>query len=191
MAANKVDSPEVWRAVNGYEGYYEVSDLGRVRSVPRVITNSLGRECALPGRVLAPNMASNYPSVDLKRDGRGTTRQIHSLVAEAFLPSPPGPIGRQKGCYQVNHIDGVKTNNTASNLEYITLGENHRHAARTGLKARGARIHQAKLTADKVRTIRQRYAAGGVSQAALADEYGVAEESIYRVVNRHTWAHIQ
>ena len=104
---------EIWKAVPGYEGLYEVSDLGRVRSFARGVN----------GRLLKPGKASNgYFTVCL---GRGKSRTLHSLVAEAFIG--PKPSGQE-----VLHKDGTRTNNCVHNLRYGTRAENIRDAVVQG-----------------------------------------------------------
>lgn len=104
---------EIWKPVPGYEGLYEVSDQGRVRSFARSVS----------GRLLKPGKASNgYFTVCL---GRGKSRTLHSLVAEAFIG--PKPIGQE-----VLHEDGTRTNNCVSNLRYGTRADNIRDAVKQG-----------------------------------------------------------
>lgn len=105
---------ERWAPVRGFEGLYEVSDLGRVKRCGSA-------KCLKP----MPN-TKGYPSVDLKDHGRRKYAVVHRLVAETFIPKPDNKP-------QVNHKDGDKTNNAVSNLEWCTGLENIRHAVRTGL----------------------------------------------------------
>jgi transposase-like protein len=121
--------------------------------------------------------------VTLRDGGRNITKAVHALVAEAFLG--PRPVGGS-----VNHIDGDHHNNVVANLEWASSREQEAHALRTGLKARGNRISTAKLTGDDVQTIRSRYAAGGVSQAALAREYGVSAAVLSKIVLDQSWRHV-
>lgn len=110
---------ETWKPVPGHEHAYEVSDHGRVRSVTRSITQASkwGGEFVrvVTGRLLKPGLASNgYYTVAI---GKGNSRTVHSLVAEAFIgPCPEGA--------EVLHEDGTRTNNCASNLRYGTRREN-------------------------------------------------------------------
>src|SRR5690606_19120684 len=108
---------------------------------------------------------------------RGTKRRykafgVHVLVAEAFIgPKPKGMT--------VNHIDGDKTNNHATNLEYLSVADNIRHAFAMGLYPRGERHHQAKLTEDQVRQIKRRLP--HESNCALAREFGVSDVAIRKI----------
>ena len=115
---------EVWKPIKGFEGFYEVSSLGRVRSCPRTISNP-----ALPagtqrrkGQILRPNKTyRGYYIVHLSRQGSHAQPSIHRLVAEAFLPNP-------KHLPQVNHKNGVPTDNRAENLEWCSAHYNMHHA---------------------------------------------------------------
>lgn len=108
---------EEWRSIQGYEGLYEVSNRGRVRSLPR--KDFAGRR--LKGRILAPGTKSNgYLSVNLSF-GEKKNIHIHDLVTSAFLGKKP------KG-HEVNHIDYDRSNNRVENLEYVTHSENVLHS---------------------------------------------------------------
>lgn len=114
---------EVWKDVDGYEGIYQVSDAGRVRSIDRV-TNR-GRR--LKGRLLSPapgGRTKEYRSVQLfNLDGKPERKYVHQLVAFAFIGSKPS------GC-QINHIDENKSNNAANNLEWVSASENINYGVR-------------------------------------------------------------
>ena len=122
---------EAWQPVPGYEGLYEVSDQGRVRSLDREIEKR-GRagvlmNLQLRGRVLKPQMDGNVRLfVTLSKDGKCKPQRVHKLVAHAFLGTKPEGL-------QINHIDGDCQNNAASNLEYCTASENMKHAVRLEL----------------------------------------------------------
>lgn len=117
-------SLEIWKDILGYEGYYQVSNFGRVRSltrsevIPYLETTRVRKR---NGRICAPRFNRHYFQITLSRDGRKEQPPIHRLVAQAFIPNPDGKP-------QVNHIDGNKTNNAWTNLEWCTAQENAQHA---------------------------------------------------------------
>lgn len=113
---------EEWKPVVGYEGLYEVSSSGNVRSVNHV-TNGV----CVSSKELKPYMSDRYYRVKLYKDGKPKMMMVHRLVAQAFIDNP-------SKLPQVNHINGDKTNNFASNLEWCTASDNQKHAYRTGLK---------------------------------------------------------
>jgi hypothetical protein len=114
---------EVWQPVPGYEGLYEVSDHGRVRSLPGKRWNGQALHL-FKGRILRPQCASRYLHVALSRDGQVRCIKIHQLVAEAFLPPCPGIQGRTRGSYHIDHINDDHLDNRASNLQWLTHYEN-------------------------------------------------------------------
>jgi hypothetical protein len=174
-------SGERWRAVVGFEGAYEVSDHGRVRSLDRVINMRDGRQRRHEGIVLraSPNH-HGYPTVSLRWNGKASEVNVHVLVAAAFL-------GDNSGAAEVNHIDGVKTNNRVVNLEWVPHADNLRHALATGLRTgrRGEQSPSAKLTEVDVHRIRR--LAPTLTRVALAREYGVAPSTISRIVTGVRW----
>jgi hypothetical protein len=113
-------SKEIWKPIKDYEGFYEVSNLGRVRSVRRnkVMSGSIRKD--------------GYVSYNLVRDGKVKSKLAHRIVAEAFIPNH-----QEKP--EVNHIDGNKHNNNVKNLQWVTPSENQRHAIRIGLR-KGSRL---------------------------------------------------
>ena len=117
-----------WRDVAGFEGRYEVSNMGHVRTVPHYVDNHTGRILLKP-RVLRPNvLQKGYLQVTISdSDSRRHARQVHRLVAEAF-------VERKDGCNQVNHKNGDKQDNRADNLEWTTNSGNQLHAWATGLQ---------------------------------------------------------
>jgi len=175
---------ETWRAIAGYESFYQVSDAGRVRSHDRVVDDAKGQR-RLNGKVLRPGLVSGYEQVVLCQKSLLKSFYVHRIVAVAFIG--PCPAGKQ-----VNHRDGDKLNNRLSNLEYVTAAQNTQHAYRMGLSKAicGANHYRAKLTDKDVLEIRAAYAAGGVTQRKLADNFGVHRVNISNIVNRQTWAHL-
>lgn len=119
---------EEWRPVAGYEGAYEVSNTGRVRSLARLDSAGNRRQ----SRELAPATSNGYLYVNLSKDGKGTPHRIHVLVARAFIGErPPG--------LEVHHRDHDKQNNHVTNLEYVTPQVN---------SALGGKFHRNKFWND-------------------------------------------
>jgi len=109
---------EIWKDVNGYEGLYQVSNLGRVRSLERKATD--GRQ--INERILKPAFdVGKYLTVALHKNKKQKTHKVHRLVAFAFIKNPNNKP-------HVNHIDGNKSNNRVDNLEWCTQLENNRHS---------------------------------------------------------------
>jgi len=174
------EPPEEWKSIVGFEGWYEVSNLGRVRRVRAVAGTHAGR-ILKEITVATCRPARLYPFVSLSRHGHRVQRNVHRLVAEAFLE----PCSLRRG---VNHINGIKKDNRLINLEWATSVENMRHASSMGLMSCGERHGHAKLTADDVRTIRDMR--GRVSQRQLAKQFGVSHSNIGYIQRLETWRHI-
>ena len=129
---------EIWKPVPGYEGFYEVSSLGRVRSVDRVIIRKNGEKRTVKGTILSPTKRKDgYLTIGLRREGSHKTHKIHRIVMLAFVGEPP------EGKYEVDHKDGNPENNRLSNLEYVSRKENYmRMAANQGRGALVERLEQ-------------------------------------------------
>lgn len=166
---------EIWKQILGYEEYYEVSSIGRVRRIK-------GGDNTWAGRILKNNMWGKYHSVTLCRDGKEKRFHMHVLVALHFV----GPKPADKD--EVNHKDGDKLNNADWNLEYVTVLEQSQHAIRMGLtKNKGEDNGTSKLTEDEVREIR---ICGGKIRDVGA-RYGVTPR-IISLIRRHLlWTHVQ
>lgn len=180
---------EAWKAVVGHEGAYEVSDLGRVRSVDRVRTQRIAKgddrtrmvDRLMKGRVLAPvkTKSGGYLRVSLS-DGQGgvATRKIHQLVCEAFIgPSPDGQMPL--------HGDGNPTNNRLDNLRYGTGRENVADAVAHGTFVLGEDRVQAKLSALDAGYIKALLPA--VSMRRLARSFGISASAVAQIRDGVTW----
>ena len=113
---------ETWKPIAGYEGLYEISNFGRVKSLSKVIGRRVKGETLLKVRI----SPYGYKMVSLCKEGKVFNASIHRLIADAFIPNPENKT-------QVNHKDGNKLNNDIKNLEWCTPSENINHAYKTGL----------------------------------------------------------
>ena len=169
---------EEWRPVVGYEALYEVSSLGRVRSIDRECLGRDGR-CELHrGKMLKPQpMKNGYLDVYLCSGARRTHRTVHRLVAEAFIgPKPKG--------LEIRHKDGNRSNNSAENLEYGTRSENLRDCY-----SYGGRKGNGKLFREDVIDIKRRLSNDEPCRS-IAKDYGVHNAAIYHIRNGTTFAYI-
>lgn len=169
----------------GYEGYYEVSDEGCVRSLARVIDRVSGRRGLLPVRARVLRQAltiHGYPFVILCRDGK-RQRRVHQLVACAFLGSKP------TNKHIVNHIDGNKLNNCVSNLEWVTYSENTRHSVDVLGNGRGERGAN-KVSESEVRYIRQLHSEG-VPNAEITRRVNLGREQVRNICKQRSWTHLE
>lgn len=165
---------EEWRSVVGYEGLYEVSDLGRVRTIRR----KRGREFLMPQYT-----ARGYFRVNLTDSQRKeSTQRIHRLVLLAFVGVCP------EG-HECSHLDGNRTNNRLSNLAWEPMLKNQRRKIEHGTQVRGEQVGTSKLTAAIVRDIRARVSAGE-NHAPIAKRYGIHVNYIWRIITAQRWKHI-
>jgi hypothetical protein len=175
---------ETWRPVVGYEGFYEVSDLGRVRSTTRPIRTSRNPTLSqtLRGKVLKQRLRSGYPSVNLCVANKPQSCCVHSLVLEAFRgPRPPG----LEGC----HDDGCRGNSALSNLRWDTKLANEQDKVDHGHSPKGEKNLLAKLREPD---IRRAFAlrAEGKSFRQIAGLLGCTRANVGYIINRKTWSHV-
>lgn len=169
---------ETWKPVPGYEGLYEVSDQGRVRSLDRYVANK-GRWGTVvphhrPGRPLKPGRSSNgYVSVSLAKGGKRRSYLVQELVMLAFIgPRPQGHV--------IRHLDGTRLNNHLSNLGYSTPRENCLDRARHGTT---------KIKRHQVLDIRARILMGE-TQSSIAISYGISQAAVSLIKLGKQFAHV-
>ena len=167
---------EVWRDIPGYEGLYQVSDLGRVRSLDRISVSSNNRVRELKGFVLKQTLnIHGRPYVTLSKDGKPRKYTTHRLVMLSF-------IGLRPEGYQILHADGDCLNNKLSNLSYDTQSENMIDMYRYGGKnGRG------KLSIEQVLEIRKLFKTGKYTKVKLGEMFKVSDASIYGIVTKKTY----
>ena len=171
---------EKWLAIPTWEGLYEASSLGRIRSLTRMRPMPNGGMRAHVGKVLAPSVgASGYLQVVLNDCARKVTIPVHRAVCRAFH----GP--KQKGL-QCRHLDGNQRNNAASNLEWGTPLQNAGDRLRHGTYPLGAKNHKSKLTEAQAREI----LATVEPHVVTAKKFCVTPELVGQIRNRVAWKHL-
>lgn len=170
---------ETWKEIPGFEGYYEVSDLGRVRSMDREVKCGYGRIRVSIGKILKPGTdVHGRLFVNLSKENKAKPIKIHRLVALAF-------IGERPTGYQVCHINGNSNDNRLINLKYDTRSENMNDMYRYGGKnGRG------KLTIEQVLEIRRLFNTGKYYQKDLAKLFGVTQTQVSSIVLRKSYSYL-
>lgn len=178
---------EIWKDVKGYEGLYQVSNFGKVKSLERTWfsgKNSCTKKTK-PEHIMKYRLAkgTGYCLLKLTKDGMEKHVYVHRLVAEAFLPNP-------NNLPEVNHIDGNKENNCVENLEWVTAKGNILHATKNKLRIiDGCNNWQAKMTPDNILFIRNNYKPRdkNFGRKALAKRFGCNVSIISNIVARKTY----
>lgn len=110
---------EIWKDIEGYEGIYQVSNLGRVRSVDRYVQHNYGGLKFQSGKILKPSIQNTgYYYVLLYKNGKALRKTLHRIIAKAFIPNPENKP-------QIDHINGIRTDNRIENLRWVTPSENN------------------------------------------------------------------
>jgi len=179
---------EQWKDVVGYEGIYRVSNMGRIKSLSRKVDHEYSKKIFIKERILKGWLInSGYFSIGLSKDGYNSKKLIHRIVAEAFITNPENKP-------EINHKNGIKTDNRVENLEWCSSSHNKLHSFKMGLspkpKRKGEKNGRSKLTKNDVLQIRSIYPQGWLTQQEIADAYDVTQVHISRILLRKIWTHI-
>jgi hypothetical protein len=168
-----------WMPISGYEGLYEISENGGVRSLDRTVT--CGKHCyTRKGRIVKNGTCKGYLNVALTKNGKTRTYTVHRLVAIAFLGLQPG-VAR--------HKDGDNRHNHWSNLQWGSSKDNSDDRERHGKTVRGVKSPRAKLSEEKVRELK-RLAASGKGPTEIGRLLGMNKARVHEIMKGATWAHI-
>lgn len=177
-----------WKPVVGYEGLYEVSDTGLVKSLARL--KQCGHKNSKPQTTKEKFLTirtdrNGYKRAKLSKNGKAKLVLLHRIIAQAFIPNP-------KGLAEVNHIDGDKNNNVPNNLEWTTRSKNMKHAFENNLKIarKGEENNKSKLTTEDVKLIRT-LRKQGYTLTTLAERFQVTPAAISAIANFKTWKEVE
>lgn len=178
---------EIWKDVVDYEGVYQVSSLGVIRSVDRIYSAACGKVVNKKGRTIKSHPEHRgYMQITLCLNGTRKTMKVHRIVLEAFTD-----VSSRKET--VNHKNGIKSDNRLVNLEWNTLSENVRHAFNTGLNiaARGENNSRAKLKESDVIDIKRNCTLTPFDLNKFATKYSITKQAIRLIVQDKNWKHIK
>lgn len=177
---------EIWKDVKGFEGIYKVSNLGRVVGLYRTVFVTPTPKL-IKGGILSTTLQNNgYLRVGLRDNGKKRlSKSVHRIVLHSF-----NPVDNYEEL-QVNHINGIKSDNNLDNLEWCTASENQIHALRTGLSTvrRGENSNYSKLNNKSVLEIRHLFKKG-INDTEISKKYAVSRGTISFIRRGITWTHI-
>ena len=171
---------EEFKDIKGYEGLYQISNFGRIKSLKR----DCGNQYCDIDKILSLKMDSyGYPQQVLCKNGKRKSHKIHRLVAIHFIENIENKA-------QINHINGIKTDNNVTNLEWTTMSENIVHAYSLRLiDRRGVKNTMSKLNESQVLEIRKMKELGA-SISDIKNVFNVSISVIYNIIKRKLWPHI-
>ena len=181
MAEQDPTAVEIWKAIPGYDGVYEASTLGRIRTIDRMVRGVYGSMQIKKGRIRKPSVAwTGYHNVTFWKDGKSIRAEmVHRVVLRTFV-GPPAP-GQD-----ADHINFDRSDNRLENLRWLTRKENINHSDRAGRRKLGDRHPNSKLSCESVREIRIRRA-NGETQKEVGAAFGVHQWTISAIETGKSW----
>lgn len=179
---------EIWRDIPLYDGQYQISSFGNFRSVYRKISRGKG---FIPKIIYKNHLyklfdCGGYLQVTAKQNNVQKTIKIHKLVAEVFIPNP-------NHYPEINHKNGISTDNRIENLEWCNRQQNMRHAHKMGLMnmERGEERYNVKLTDEKVKEIKMLREKNKISTRKLAKMFDISRSTILDILRERRWKHVK
>jgi len=169
---------EKWLPVLGYEGFYDVSNMGNVRSVRRIASN--GKSAG--GRILKVNdNGHGYKNVMLCVNYKTKRKYVHRMVLEAFVGECPEGM-------EARHLNGKRDDNRIENLEWSTHSDNMWDREKHGTLRHGRLSNLSKLSDHDVFEMRERYATRMYTQQEIAEDYGITQTAVGLIVRGDAWS---
>ena len=170
----KTDIKEIWKPIKGFQDIYEASNLGRIRSKDHLINGNNNNKVLKKGKILKNQLSiKGYLQVSLMTQPKiKYNTGVHRLVALAFIPNP-------NHYPQVNHKNGIKTDNRVENLEWCSASENVTHAVKN-------RLIKTKLTDEQAKEIFN----SQLSQRKLAKLFNITSSIVWRIKNKKAYKHL-
>lgn len=175
---------EEWKEIPGYEGLYECSNFGKVRTCPIHITTECGYYVFSDREEVNQFQRGKYLDVYLVKGPEIKMHRVHKLVLWTFVGFPPDnkPHGR--------HLDDQKNNNRLDNLAWGSAQENVQDAIRNGVFQMGSRHRCSQMTEETAQEILDKFQTGNFKQSQLARDYGVSRHAIYKLIHRKSYKNL-
>jgi hypothetical protein len=175
---------EVWKDIEGYEGLYQVSNIGRVKSLQRIAPRSKFGNIPVKERILKfGKNRCGYNYVNLKLFSVSKTFTVHRLVTKAFLPN-------MENKPDVNHKNGIKTDNRVKNLEWVTTSENVKHSFKNGFQSNKCEKNpSSKISKNDVLRIRSEEFKD-IPKSEIALIFGISKGNVNKILRKAIWQDI-
>jgi len=175
---------ESWKDIIEFNNEYQISNIGRIRSKDAIIMRSNGSPHTRKSKILKPALDGGYFKGSVSINKKLVPYRIHKLVANAFVDG-------KKDRLEVNHINGIKSDNRSENLEWVSRSENMIHAIKTGLLpvTRGSQRTQSKMNEDTVREI-YRLKSQGIQRKIIVEKLGISIHMYKDLMRGKTWKHV-